>query len=253
MSTLLAGSAGQATHAHEDARFEVAVERLTDISHHPHDLYISMIARQLHQCAHAGWLDVGCGWRLDFPWEFEREKEMTKGANIVGIDPDWQAVTRHRTILKKTVGLVEGLPFADGSFDIVTANVVVEHLEFPSLAFSEIFRVLRLGGSFIFRTPSAKSYFVKIARVLPQSLKVRLATGIIENRQAADVYRAYYRANTSETITEISRLAGFRKLEIVVTRARGVLNKLPRLRRVERALMEGLGFTEGNLIVRVSK
>jgi ubiquinone/menaquinone biosynthesis C-methylase UbiE len=228
--------------------FELIVHKSTDLSRHPHDVYISTIFRRLEHCGYADWLDVGCGWHLDFPWEQEREKEMMKTANVVGIDPDWQAVARHRTIRKRSVGFVEQLPFVDRSFDMVTANVVVEHLKYPSLAFSEIFRVLRVGGCFVFRTPSARSYFVTFARLLPQALKVPLAR-IIESREPADIYPAHYRANTTEVIVEICKIVGFSKLEVTVTRAQGVLSKLPRLRRVERALMAALGFTEGNLIV----
>jgi ubiquinone/menaquinone biosynthesis C-methylase UbiE len=176
-----------------------------------------------------------------------------RGVNVVGVDPDWQAIARHRTITNRAVGFVERLPFADHCFDIVTANVVVEHLKYPSLAFSEMFRVLRAGGCLIFRTPSARSYFVRIARILPQGLKVRLATGIIENRHPADIYPAHYRANTTELIAEICRIVGFRKLEVTVTRARGVLAKLPKVRQLERLVMAAFGFTEGNLIVRAWK
>ncbi len=233
--------------------FEVVEHRNTDHSRHPHDIYISTVSGSLEMCECADWLDVGCGWHLDFPWELDRERALMKGVNVVGIDPDWQAIARHRTITSRTVGFVERLPFADQCFDMLTANVVVEHLKYPSLAFSEMFRVLRAGGCLVFRTPSAHSYFVRIARMLPQGLKVRLATGVIENRNPADIYPAHYRANTTELIAEICKIVGFRKLEITVTRARGVLAKLPKVREVERSVMAALGFSEGNLIGRAWK
>jgi SAM-dependent methyltransferase len=233
--------------------FEVTVDRSGNQSGHPHDIYISTVSGSSILCGCVDWLDVGCGWHLDFPWEQDREKELMKGVNVVGIDPDWQAIARHRSITRRTVGSVERLPFIDRCFDMVTANVVVEHLKYPSLAFSEMFRVLRAGGCLVFRTPSARGYFVRIARVLPQGLKVHLATGIIENRDPEDIYPAHYRANTTELIAEICRIVGFRKLEITVTRARGVLGKFPRLQRVERSVMAAFRFTEGNLIVRAWK
>jgi ubiquinone/menaquinone biosynthesis C-methylase UbiE len=248
---LEAPNASALNHSIPGPAFEMLVDRSTDLIRHPHDWYISLISRRLETCAYADWLDVGCGWHLDFAWELEREEAMVKKARVVGIDPDWQAVARHRTIAKRTVGFVERLPFRDQCFDMVTANVVVEHLKYPALAFTEIFRVLRSGGCFIFRTPSARSYFVAIARLLPQSLKVWLASKVIQDREPADIYPAHYRANTTVMIGEICKLAGFRKLEITVTRAQGVLGKLPILRRAERATMAALGFTEGNLIVQV--
>jgi ubiquinone/menaquinone biosynthesis C-methylase UbiE len=224
-----------------------------NIALHPHDLYISMIANRLQQSTRPDWLDVGCGWHFDWRWEQEREKAILSMANIVGLDPDWQAVSRHRTITKRTVGTVEALPFASGSFDMVTANVVVEHLKYPALAFAEIFRVLRSGGWFVFRTPSARSYFVRIAQRLPQALKVWLASRVIEKRDPADIYAAHYRANTSEVIQEICRLIGFREVNVIVTKARGIFSRAPALARMERAGSSMLGITEGNLIVEVCK
>jgi ubiquinone/menaquinone biosynthesis C-methylase UbiE len=231
----------------------LVVHTSNDISLHPHDLYLSLIEQHLNSPGHPDWLDVGCGWHFDWPWEPEREKALLSKANVVGLDPDWQAVARHRTIGNRTVGVVERLPFGDNSFDLVTANVVVEHLKYPSLAFAEIFRVLKAGGSFLFRTPSARSYFVKIARWLPQSVKVWLATRVVQNRSPEDVYPAQYRANTAEVVGEICKIVGFRRVEVTVTRARGILTKVPVLARVERAGASVLGMTEGNLIVEARK
>jgi ubiquinone/menaquinone biosynthesis C-methylase UbiE len=149
--------------------------------------------------------------------------------------------------------VVERLPFASNSFDLVTANVVVEHLKYPSLAFAEIFRVLRRGKSLVFRTPSARSYFVHIARWLPRSVKLWLATGVLENRNPEDVYPAHYRANTAEIVGEICKVVGFRRVDVTVTRPRGILTKMPVLARVERAAAWALGMTEGNLIVEAWK
>jgi ubiquinone/menaquinone biosynthesis C-methylase UbiE len=224
-----------------------------NVALHPHDVYISVVENRLRRWTRPDWLDVGCGWHFDWRWEHEREKAILSRANVVGLDPDWQAVSRHRSIGRRTVGTVETLPFASGSFDMVTANVVVEHLKYPSLAFAEVFRVLRSGGWFVFRTPSARSYFVRIARRLPQGLKVWLASRVIEKRDPADIYPAHYRANTSEVIQEICCLVGFQEVNVTVTKARGILSKVPPLARIERAGSSMLGITEGNLIVEVCK
>jgi len=224
-----------------------------DISLHPHDVYMSVITNRLQQLSQPDWLDVGCGWHFDWIWEHEREKAILSQANVIGLDPDWQAVSRHRTISKRTVGTVESLPFASASFDLVTANVVVEHLKYPALAFAEIFRVLRPGGSFIFRTPSARSYFVRIARVLPQPIKVFLASKVIEKRDPVDIYPAYYRANTTNAIADLCELVGFRDLVVTIMRARGILAQIPALVNLERGLSSWLGMTDGNLLVEIQK
>jgi len=48
----------------------------------------------------------------------------------------------------------ERLPYADGSFDLVTCTEVIEHLEHYRAAMREISRVLRPGGVFVVSTPN---------------------------------------------------------------------------------------------------
>lgn len=48
----------------------------------------------------------------------------------------------------------ERLPYADGSFDLVTASEVIEHLEHYRRVLREIFRILRPGGVVILTTPN---------------------------------------------------------------------------------------------------
>lgn len=52
------------------------------------------------------------------------------------------------------VDLNEPWPFADGSYDVVVLQEVVEHLENVPFVFREIRRVLKPGGCFIFTTPN---------------------------------------------------------------------------------------------------
>jgi ubiquinone/menaquinone biosynthesis C-methylase UbiE len=49
---------------------------------------------------------------------------------------------------------VENLPYADASFDVVTATEVIEHLEHYRQTLREIHRVLRPGGCCILSTPN---------------------------------------------------------------------------------------------------
>jgi len=48
---------------------------------------------------------------------------------------------------------LQGLSFADASFDLVLSSDVLEHMPDPYLAHSEIFRVLRPGGRHLFTVP----------------------------------------------------------------------------------------------------
>jgi|SRR5215471_3326607 len=233
-------------------RISVVITR-DDDSVHPHDAYISRLARHVGRVSGVNWLDVGCGWHCDWPWALEREKSLTNTANVHGLDPDWQAIVRHRSIHRRVVGIIEALPYAAQSFDVVSANVVVEHLKYPGIAFAEVFRVLRPGGVFVFRTPSARSYFVRVARRLPQELKLWLASRVIERRKVEDIYPAHYRVNTPEVLQEICKLVGFRRLNITITTTRGVLGRFPRLNRIERLMAKRFSAAEGTLLVEAQK
>ena len=94
-------------------------------------------------------LDYGCG---------TGGNTSTYGSfgNVVGIEPDSAAVQlahkRGGAKYCRTTGT--DLPFRDGSFDIVMASDVLEHIEQDGEAVSEIARVLRPGGSAIISVPA---------------------------------------------------------------------------------------------------
>ena len=79
-------------------------------------------------------------------------------ATVTGIDPSPEMVQRARRKATKAgrsvafeVGVVEDLPFADETFDLVTSSLMWHHLptEIRSAALAEVRRVLRPGGRFV--------------------------------------------------------------------------------------------------------
>ena len=78
------------------------------------------------------WLDLGCGHHLLPKWRIEHEKELVSKAKvIVGIDYDHLSLTKHQTITNRVRGDISNLPFPDNTFDVITANMVFEHLDNP--------------------------------------------------------------------------------------------------------------------------
>ena len=154
------------------------------------------------------WLDAGCGHQVLPYRRLAAERELVgRAARVTGVDSDPKAIARHRSITDLHVGTLDKLPFADGAFDLVSANMVVEHLANPVAVFREVFRVLAPGGIFLFHTPNLRSYLIAVARWLPDWIK-RAAAQLLEGRKSEDVYPTHYRCNSEHDITEIARATG---------------------------------------------
>ena len=98
-------------------------------------------------------LDLGCAGG------FMAEALTTKGARVTGIDPaaDSVAAARSRATLvgqdiQYDVGVGEALPYAETAFDAVVCVDVLEHVADLAKVASEVARVLRPGGMFLYDT-----------------------------------------------------------------------------------------------------
>lgn len=165
---------------------------------------------QYHVPRASSWLDLGCGHRLLPEWRAREESALLETAGfVVGVDSDVAAIRRHRSFEYRCAADIRALPFANGRFDLVTANMVVEHLDDPVAQFHEVARVLAPNGTFLFHTPNARSYVTIIARPFPHAAR-RVAARVLEGRESVDVYSTYYRANREADIRRIAALTGFR-------------------------------------------
>ncbi len=93
-------------------------------------------------------LDVGCGAGH---WTRTLLPLLPDGAEMVGLDPDerFLALAAANTAAARCTfraGRAESLPFADGSFDLVTCQTLLMHLADVAAAAREMTRVLRPGG-----------------------------------------------------------------------------------------------------------
>jgi len=87
----------------------------------------------------------------------------------------------------------EHLPFANCTFDIVVAYLMLEHLPAPELALGEFARVLKPGGYLCFKTPAVRTPLFMLAHLMPTGWHKRLKRGI--GVAEHDVFPTYYRAN----------------------------------------------------------
>lgn len=94
-------------------------------------------------------LDVGCGTGGNL-------KLLSQFGDAEGVDisPDALAFCRVRGLNKVKLGAAEDLPYDDGTFDLVTALDVVEHLDDDVAGLREMRRILRPGGRILIFVPT---------------------------------------------------------------------------------------------------
>jgi SAM-dependent methyltransferase len=167
-----------------------------------------------HVTAGSTWLELGCGHQILPPWRADRERQLVaRCKTVIGIDRDVRAMRGHGCISHRIGADLARLPVKDETFDLITANMVVEHLENPSALFQEVRRVLKADGLFIFHTPNALGYATVLARLVPRPVKLEFLR-LFEGRPGEDVYPAFYRANTSRRIRRLSQSSGLEIQEI---------------------------------------
>jgi SAM-dependent methyltransferase len=191
------------------------------------------------------WLDLGCGHHVLPEWRLEQEKRLVAAAGlVVGADRDLPAMRQHRSLRLRVGSDIGQLPFASGSFDVVTANMVVEHLNAPDRQFREIHRVLAPGGRFLFHTGNLYGYYIAVSRLIPEFCKRPLAR-LLQGRVAEDVYPTCYLANSSGQVKRLAAATGFEAPRFVRFPSSPQTVRLPLLLPVEmlwiRLTMSGAG------------
>ena len=204
------------------------------------------------------WLDLGCGRRILPQWRRETENALAaKSKRVVGVDVDQTALADNASIALKCRANATHLPFTDGTFDLVTANMVVEHLDDPESQFREASRVMKPGGLFIIHTPNAAGYPVLLARLTPGAVKSWLAR-YLDGREPGDVYPAFYRANSRHALDALARASSLRIRELEFIRTTPVFGLVPPVAFLEllwsRALKkERLKHLRSNIIAILEK
>jgi SAM-dependent methyltransferase len=94
-------------------------------------------------------LDAGCGTGRNL-------QEFGALGDAQGVDPSPEAIEfcRRRGLQAVTEARLESLPFADGSFDLILATDVLEHIEHDADALTELRRVSAPGGRLLITVPA---------------------------------------------------------------------------------------------------
>lgn len=149
-------------------------------------------------------LDLGCGRgglieQLDHPLK-----------ELFGVDPDYQSLREHRVAdFQRVHAFSDQLPFAAGTFDLVIAAWILEHLADPVATFAAVSRVLKAGGSMVFITPNAR-HPLGWANQLAGRLG-RIQGRVVDSlygRAEEDTFPTTYRANNPELLNSLAHDAG---------------------------------------------
>jgi SAM-dependent methyltransferase len=129
----------------------------------------------------------------------------------------------------------DAYPYGDATFDAAVSNYVVEHVADPVAHLSEVKRVLRSGGVYIFRTTNVIHYVGLVAAMTPHWFH-RLVANRLRNlpADAHDPWPTTYRMNTRRSVYEHAERAG------LLVRSLSMVEKDPYYGRAARPLFAAM-------------
>jgi SAM-dependent methyltransferase len=159
---------------------------------HPDQDLISRIKERSSGPRRGVWADLGSGSNV----YVELFGSRFRAAYGIDADPAYLASASRPDIL----GDILRLPLKDGSVDLLTSLMVIEHIPDPAGFGEELDRVLAPGGAFLFVTVNRRFWGSRLNSLLPEPLKKRLLA-LVFKREEKDIFPAFYRLNTPEDIT----------------------------------------------------
>lgn len=106
------------------------------------------------------------------------------------------------------------LPFKDNSYDVVCSNYVNEHLENPQQTVAEVYRVLKPGGKYIFRTPNIYHYVSLVSKLTPFFIHKVLSSSLRNKVDSSKkIHKTFYRFNSKKVCYRLLNSSGFDILE----------------------------------------
>jgi SAM-dependent methyltransferase len=154
-------------------------------------------------------LDAGCG-----SGQYFRHRWKSRVRQFIGCDLG-SDVRENSNLSAGVVGTLEALPFRNGTFDVVIARYVLEHLPDPGRVFAELARVLKPGGKFVALTPSKHHYVSLISRLIPDALHSAVTSALWGSKTHS--FPTFYRANSKRALQTYGERA---HLQLIEYRAR---------------------------------
>jgi ubiquinone/menaquinone biosynthesis C-methylase UbiE len=189
-----------------DGRNASLIERYYPGYRSPKRIYEQVLGEQVGPAT--VWLDIGCGKRICA--DDALNAALPRRARIaVGCDRN-PHLCRHSSIKHLVL-------FRAGVFNLVTASMVVEHLEQPRQVFEEVRRISRPGGAFVVFTPNRFNYAMLVAAATPYRFHVfwkKLMHYLARHEWrdfSDDLFPTWYRANSVGALRRLMARAALRE------------------------------------------
>lgn len=129
--------------------------------------------------------------------------------NLQGVDIDPDILT-NKALTAAHVITGDAYPFTDSTFDTCVSNYVNEHITDPLAHLSEVWRVLKPGGVYIFRTPNRFHYTAVVSALTPHWFH-QLVANRLRNLppETHDPYPTCYKLNSRRTVERYAAETGF--------------------------------------------
>jgi 2-polyprenyl-3-methyl-5-hydroxy-6-metoxy-1,4-benzoquinol methylase len=125
-----------------------------------------------------------------------------------GIDPD-PTVKENSALRTSEVLAGDTYPYASESFHACVSNYVVEHVADPAAHMREVARVLRPGGTYVFRTPNRFHYVAAVSSLTPHWFHHAVAHRIRrQSPETHEVYPTFYAMNSRSAVNTLAPKAG---------------------------------------------
>ena len=167
------------------------------------------------------WLDLGCGHQVFTDWMTQEQQAMLEKTQLaVGVDQDIPSLKAHSGLDLKLCADISVIPIKDAMFDVISANMVVEHVSDPDKMLKEVCRLLKPGGLFVFHTTNSANPMLWTATKVPEGLKLKLIY-LLEGRKSEDVFPTCYKINTPDQVRGLAARSGLavEKIDLVSTSA----------------------------------
>jgi len=125
-----------------------------------------------------------------------------------GLDPD-PDVRNNSALASASLLENDRFPYTDGSFDACASNYVIEHIADPLQHLTEVRRVLRPGGVYVFRIPNRFHYVTMVSALTPHRAHLLLANRLRGlSQESHDPYPTLYRMNSGRAVRRFAKRAG---------------------------------------------